>query len=177
MAANRDTIERALLFVLNNPVAVIPADHTDAVRAEAAADLAAMDYRAYINDLPQESPHELQVTINRLGGLTPVNVDTFSRIRWPIIEIETWARIESSRTNRQALLDLGECLNLLLFGLTGTFEGVVISGIGTEVEPIQQGDPPSDGSDRWGSGYTFTYEIQYEGTWPDERIAVGVTGP
>ena len=179
MALPRKSLEKALLYILRNPTAVIPAPHPDNIRSIAATDLASLAFSSDIGSTPHstDSANDLFLTVNRLGGRTTDNVDSFARVRWPIVEVATWVRESTMRTNRQNLLDMGECLDLLLNGLSGTFENVEICLISSEVDPFQQDDPPGDGSDRWIAGYTYTYEIQYVGAVADHRVAVAVDGP
>lgn len=176
MTLPRPTIERALLHIIRNPTTVVPATHADVTRRESAADLATLEYAANVASTPQNTEKPLQVNINRLGGITPTNVDSFPRIRWAIIEFSTWAKLETNRANRQNVQDLGHCLDLLLFGLTGKFQDIDICNIDIEVDPFEQDDSPADGSDRWIPNLTYTYEVQYKhaSLFPNHRVAVGV---
>jgi len=176
MALPRPTIEKALLEVIKNPVATVPGTHPDIARRTAAADLATMTYAAHVGTTPQDTAAELQITINRLSGNTQSNCDSFTRVRWPIVEVQTWAKITDNRANRQAILDLSECLHVLLNGMAGTFAGLQIHAIQPEVDPFQQDDPPrNDGNDQWLAGYTYTYNCQTENAAPDTRLFVPAT--
>ena len=174
MPLNVPLLEEALVYVLRNPDTVIPATHADSNRREAAADLAAMDYTVHWGYRPQNNKSTHAVTLERLSGLHPINIDSFANSVWPLVDLTTWTKTDGPRTIREESIRLGQLLRIFLLGLNGTFRGVEICTINLENEPFESDDTPGDASDDWVSSYVYPYQIIHKTTNASHNTATGV---
>lgn len=168
-------ILEAIVEILRQPTVVVPPTNPDAKRVAAAAALDVLQYAVNVGNTPQDSKEDLQITVEWLGGNTQGNVDSWPVNQWPIIELATWGKVDTPRANKRTLLQLGRHVSVFANGLSGDFMGVEISNISVEVDPFQQDTAPTDGSDRWIAGWTYTYNVQHVGDWPSHRTSVGET--
>ena len=170
MALTIPIIEEAIVELLTNPATIL-AGHSDTNRLQAATDLEAINPGVYVGKRPQASSRNIAITIERAGGLTQVNADSFAGSERVLIDLVAWGRAGANRASLRTILEMGKLAEIVLVGFRGTVEGVEITCIEVENDPFQADEPPNDGSDDWVSGYTYPYQVDFTPITASHRIA------
>lgn len=163
-------VEKAVVYILRNPVTIYTG-HTDANRIQAAADFEALGVGVWVGERPQDDAGDYAITVERMGGDTGDNTDSWPSTERVFIDLTIWGKKTATREKLATLLTVGPLARIILVGILGTVQGVTICGFHAEGDPFQQDEPPNDASDEWVSSYTYPYQVDYTPVTASERIA------
>ena len=169
MSVEFPIVEEALHAVLTSPVSLF-ANSGDPVRVQASVDLASHNAGVWVASRPQDDVGEYAITIDRRGGRTSINADSFPRLEHTMVDVTVWGKAGPGRARLKTILSIGYQIKLLIYGMSGTFAGVVVDCVTPESDPFQNEESPNDASDNWISGYTWAYVVAYQPELPINRF-------